>query len=100
VIGSSNAPSGCDDSYVVGTVAKVSSSIAPGGSVLITAGDLGVEPAQFVDYLNLSTGVFNLYGTTDGKTLFSLPGTFTILDAAKVPPVKTGLPKISARLFK
>jgi hypothetical protein len=78
VVGTSNAPNGCDDSYEVGTTAKVSGSVSPGGSVLVAAGDLGTAPDQWVWEFNLKTGQAELRGTLDGATEIQAAFSFTV----------------------
>ncbi len=97
VVGTSNA-TGCDDSYEIGTVAKVSSSVAPGGSILVAAGDLGTEPDQWVWEFNLKTGEAELRGTLNGTTEIQAPFAFTITKGkAKARP---GLPKATELFAK
>jgi hypothetical protein len=79
VAGVSNGADGCDDSDVVGYQAKLPASVAPGGKVLIAAGDLGTTYAWSWAF-NLKTKNAELTGT-DGVDVFTLDSTFTFTKA-------------------
>ncbi len=93
VLGVSDA-SDCDDSYEVGSKARVSSTVLPGGPVLVAAGDLGLAPDQWVWEFNVKTGQAELRGTPDGKTLYAAGFSFTL--SKDKAPARPGLPKATA----
>ncbi len=97
VVGVSDAPS-CDDSYEVGTVAKLAASVSPGGKVLVAAGDLGGAPLQWVWEFNLKTGEAELRGTQDGSTVLAAEFPFTLTKDRKLGD-RSHLPKATS-LFK
>jgi hypothetical protein len=96
VVGVSNATNGCDDSYEIGSAAKLAASVTPGGKVLVAAGDLGSAPTQWVWEFNLKTGEAELRGTPDGSTVYALEFPFT---TGKVLGDRSHLPKATT-LFK
>jgi hypothetical protein len=86
----------CDDSLLTGTVADARGAVTPAGNIVTAAGDLGAEPAQFVNYIDLDNNTFTLYGTDNGTTMFVFSGTWSAVthkdqanDAANLPAIST-----------
>ncbi len=91
----------CDNSLLTGTEVITYAPVTPAGRVFTAAGDLGQNPLQFVNYIDLTSHTFTLYGTADGVKMLTISGTWSPITRASDADLDDSVaePPVTASFF-